>query len=193
MSNWVAKMKDADLLSSEVLVDKPKRFIREVLRMPDGQEIDWYFVDTTPSVMTVPVTADRQVVLVKQYRHNLKRDTLELPAGIVSAEEPTDDAALRELVEETGYTLTAEGQFYPLGGYYSLPSETNKYVHFCLATPVQLSGPAQGDTEIEKYFAMSTVTMPFDEALSQVGTTIHGLETVGALLLAQQQLDKLAG
>nr|BFE63099.1 NUDIX hydrolase [Dactylosporangium thailandense] len=191
MSNWVAKMKDATLLSTDVLVDKPKRFVRELLRMPDGQEIDWYFVDTTPSVMTVPVTADRHVVLVKQYRHNLKRDTLELPAGIVSAEEPTADAALRELVEETGYTLTDEGQLHALGDYYSLPSETNKYVHFYLAAPVRLSGPAQGDTEIEKYFDMSVVTMPFGEAMAQIGKTIHGLETVGALLLAQQQLEKL--
>lgn len=190
-ANWVAKMKDAELLSSEVLLAKPKRFIREVLRMPDGQEIDWYFVDTTPSVMVVPITEAGNVILVKQYRHNLKRDTLELPAGIVDRDEPTADAALRELVEETGYTLTDAGQLHPLGNFYALPSETNKYVHFYLATPVRLAGAAQGDTEIEKYFDMSTVEMPFDEAIGAMGKTIHGLETLGALLLARQHLTTL--
>lgn len=187
-ANWVAKMKDATLVSSEVLLAKPKRFMREVLRMPDGQEIDWYFVDTTPSVMVVPITAEGNVILVKQYRHNLKCDTLELPAGIVSEGEDPADAALRELVEETGHVMAPSAAIHPLGAYYSLPSETNKYVHFYLATPVVDAGPAQGDTEIEKYFDMSVVEMPFEEALSAVGRTIHGLETLGALLLARQQL-----
>lgn len=191
MSNWVAKMKDATLLSTEVLVAKPKRFVRELLRMPDGQEIDWYYVDTTPSVMVVPVTENGDVVLVKQYRHNLKKDTLELPAGIVSADEPTADAALRELVEETGYTLAEGGRLHSLGNYYSLPSETNKYVHFYLATPVKLTNKAEGDTEIERYFDMSVVHMPFSEAMTQIGKTIHGLETVGALMLARQVLASL--
>ncbi|WP_426510330.1 hypothetical protein ACPPVO_06405 [Dactylosporangium sp. McL0621] len=103
-------------------------------------------------------------------------------------------AALRGLVEGTGYTLTAEGRFHALGGYYSLPSETNKDRHLYLATPVQLPGPAHGEAEIETYFDMSVVfTMPFDEAVAQVGKTIHGLETVGAMLLAQHQLEKLRG
>lgn len=192
MTNWVAKMKDATLLSSEVLVDKPKRFVRELLRMPDGQEIEWYFADTTPSVMVVPVTEDGDVVLVKQYRHNLKKDTLELPAGIVAADEPTAEAALRELVEETGYVLADSGTVHALGRYYALPSETNKYVHLYLATPVRPNGKAQGDTEIEKYFDMSTVHMPFDEAISEIGGRIDGLETVGALLLAQKTLAGLS-
>lgn len=187
MSNWVAKMKDATLLSTEVLVAKPKRFVRELLRMPDGQEIDWYYVDSTPSVMVVPVTENGDVVLVKQYRHNLKKDTLELPAGIVSAEEPTADAALRELVEETGHTLAEGGRLHPLGNYHSLPSETNKYVHFYLATS-KTHQRGRGRHEIEKYFDMSVVHMPFDDALNQTGTKIHGLETVSALMLARKLL-----
>jgi ADP-ribose pyrophosphatase len=185
-TNFTAKMKDAELLSSEVLVAEPKRFVKEVLRMPNGHEIDWYFVDTTPSVMIVPITAAGNVILVKQYRHNLKRDTLELPAGLVGPDEPVEEAALRELVEETGQTLADGAKVLPLGPYYALPSETNKYVHLFLAAPVVLSSQAKGDTEIEKYFDMSTVEISFYEACASIGKSIYGLETVAALLLARQ-------
>ncbi|GAA3450335.1 hypothetical protein GCM10018962_21680 [Dactylosporangium matsuzakiense] len=187
--DWVANMKDSTLVSTDVLLEKPKKFVHEKLRMPDGQEIDWYYVHSAPSVMVVPVTAEGDVILVKQYRHNLKRDTLELPAGVTEEGEDPRDAALRELVEETGHVMAEGAEIQPLGPYYALPSETDKYVHFYLAAPVVSAGAPQGDTEIEKYFDMSVVVMPFDEAISALGRTIHGLETLGGLLLARQALE----
>ena len=47
-------MKDARVLKTEVLVPTPKRFVRELVEMPDGYRCDWYFTDTPPSVMIVP-------------------------------------------------------------------------------------------------------------------------------------------
>jgi ADP-ribose pyrophosphatase len=61
----------------------------------------------------------------------------------------------------------------PLGSYFSLPSETNKHTHVFLASPVIQSGPAGGDTEIEKYFDMSVVLIPVEDALSGVGDHHH--------------------
>lgn len=184
-----ASMRDAELVSTEVLLAKPKRFVCEMLRMPDGLEIDWYYSDVPESVMVVPVTASGNVVLVQQYRHNLKSDTLELPAGVATKDEPLDVAALRELTEETGYVLSQDAALERLGRFYALPSETNKWVSFFLARPVIASGPAIGDTEIERYFDMSIVEMPLGQALNAVGRTIHGIETAGALMLARQQLQ----
>jgi 8-oxo-dGTP pyrophosphatase MutT (NUDIX family) len=181
-------MKHAELLRTDVLLEKPKRFVCEMLRMPDGQEIDWYYADTAESVMVVPVTAEGNVVLVRQYRHNLKADTLELPAGIIAAGESPHDAALRELVEETGYTLAGgTDSLEPLGRLYALPSETNKYVNFFLARPAEVTHAASGDTEIEKYFDMSVIEMPFTEALNAIGSGITGIETAGALMLASSR------
>jgi hypothetical protein len=37
-------MKDARLIETEILLSKPKRFVRETLAMPDGYECDWYYV-----------------------------------------------------------------------------------------------------------------------------------------------------
>jgi ADP-ribose pyrophosphatase len=189
-TNWVAKMKDSTLVTKEILLPTPKRFVREVLRMPDGNEIDWYYVDTPGSVMVVPVTEAGNVVLVRQYRHNLKADTLEAPAGIIHEGEEPCDAALRELQEETGHTVASRADLVPLGCFYSLPSETNKYTHVYLAWPSLHSGPAVGDAEIERYFDMSTVLLPFADAVASVGRVIHSMETVGALMLAQRHLTE---
>ena len=126
-------MKDARILETEILLPKPKRFVRETLQMPDGYQCDWYYVDTPPSVMIVPLTADGNLVFVRQYRHNLKSHQLEFPAGTISENEEPEAAALRELEEETGHALAAGARMQPMGAYYSLPSETNKYTHVFLA------------------------------------------------------------
>jgi len=114
-----------------------------------------------------------------------------IPGGFVREDEPLDEAARRELEEETGFTLAAPATaMRPLGSYYSLPSETNKYTHVFLASPVVQSGPARGDTEIEKYFDMSVVLIPAEDALSGIGTAITSMETVGALMAARSVLQE---
>jgi ADP-ribose pyrophosphatase len=182
-------MKDAQLIETETILARPKRFVREVLAMPDGNKIDWYYIDTPASVMILPVTADGTVVLVRQYRHNLKRHTLELPAGTIHKGEDPEEAAIREMEEETGFTLPAGASLHFLGRYYSLPSETNRYTYFFLARPVISAGAACGDTEIEKYFDMSVTEMPLGTVFDSIGVGIEGIETAGALLLARQHVQ----
>jgi ADP-ribose pyrophosphatase len=181
-------MQYARLVGTEILVPKPKRFVRETLVMPDGYECDWYYVDTPPSVMVVPVTEDGRLVLVRQYRHNLKSYQLEFPAGTMHQAENPEAAARRELEEETGYAPVAGARLRPLGSFYSLPSETNKYTHVYLARPVTEAGPARLDTEIEKYFDMSVVLLGVEQALDGIGSTITSMETIGALMAARAEL-----
>jgi ADP-ribose pyrophosphatase len=55
-------------------------------------------------VNIVALTPAGQLVLVRQWRHGTRRFELELPAGMVEPDETPEQAAARELREETGYT-----------------------------------------------------------------------------------------
>lgn len=75
----------------------------------DGATHWWDAVERPQSVRNVaaifPVTLERTVVLVEQFRPPVETRALELPAGLCDIPgEPFEVAALRELQEETGYT-----------------------------------------------------------------------------------------
>ena len=55
-------------------------------------------------VNIIPLTPEREVVLVRQYRHGIDAITLEVPGGLIDPGETPLEAALRETLEETGYS-----------------------------------------------------------------------------------------
>ncbi len=77
---------------------------KDTIRTPDNK-IEYYdFIGHQGAAAVVPVKDDGKILMVKQYRNALDRFTLEIPAGgLKNADEPTRDAAARELEEETGY------------------------------------------------------------------------------------------
>ena len=76
----------------------------DTIIVPNGNVVHWDFVKHNGAAAVVPITDDGKVVMVRQFRNALDRETLEIPAGgLDSLDEPTLDAAARELEEETGY------------------------------------------------------------------------------------------
>jgi ADP-ribose pyrophosphatase len=80
-------------------------FCRDTMKLPDGSLAQWDFVrHPTGGACVVPVLSDGRILLERQYRPAIDRETLELPAGARdSGQEDSMDAAARELEEETGY------------------------------------------------------------------------------------------
>lgn len=103
---------------SEVCMDKYERIDRELVhkgaiidyyqdtvKIPNGNVAKWDYIKHKGAAAVVAVKEDGKLLMVRQYRNALDRETLEIPAGgLNDVDEPTDIAAARELEEETGYT-----------------------------------------------------------------------------------------
>jgi 8-oxo-dGTP pyrophosphatase MutT (NUDIX family) len=91
-------------------------------------------------VNVVALTPEEKLIIVRQYRFGTQEETTEIPAGIVEPGETSKEAAMRELMEETGYT-SAEWEY--LG--YVEPNPAfmdNRCHHWVARNAVQMSPPA---------------------------------------------------
>ena len=70
--------------------------------MRQGEE-PYYSLKLPDYAVVVAITEEQRVLIVRQYRPAVEHDTLELPSGLVDAGETPEEAARRELLEETGY------------------------------------------------------------------------------------------
>ena len=79
-------------------------FYKDTVQVPNGNVVEWDYIGHKGAAAVVPVREDGKLLMVRQYRNALDRYTLEIPAGgLNGSDEPTRDAAARELEEETGY------------------------------------------------------------------------------------------
>jgi ADP-ribose pyrophosphatase len=64
----------------------------------------FYSIKQADYVSVIAITAESDLVLVRQYRPAVEAYTLELPSGLVDEGSTPEAAAMRELEEEAGYT-----------------------------------------------------------------------------------------
>lgn len=114
---------------------------RTYARSPvDGSEHDFYRILSVDWAQVVPVTADGDIVMIRQYRHGAERVTLEVPGGLVDPGERPEEAAARECLEETGYRAA---DLMPLGALYPNPALFNHRLHAFVARGVERVGEIQ--------------------------------------------------
>jgi 8-oxo-dGTP pyrophosphatase MutT (NUDIX family) len=75
----------------------------QVLEAKGNGEWPNYSIDSPDFVCIVAVTEKGELLLVRQFRHAVGTVTLELPAGHVEKDETPEQAARKELLEETGH------------------------------------------------------------------------------------------
>lgn len=91
---------DRTLVHKGAIID----YYQDTVKVPNGNIVKWDFIGHKGAAAVVAVNEEGKLLMVKQYRNALDRETLEIPAGgLNSIDEPTDVAAARELEEETGY------------------------------------------------------------------------------------------
>ena len=94
------------LIESKILCSFPIYSLRQDTRQSPrtGKTHNFLVLDSTDWVNIVPVTPQGNVVMVQQFRHGTASTVLEIPGGMMELEgETPEQAASRELVEETGY------------------------------------------------------------------------------------------
>ena len=104
--------RDWEVVSSEHLQDCAVfRVVRNQARSPrSGRLHPFYCIEAAPWVNVVALTDADELVMVRQFRHGSRGVTLEIPGGLVDPGEAPAEAAVRELLEETGFVAgdTAE-------------------------------------------------------------------------------------
>ena len=147
------------------------------VRFPDGRETRREVVEHRSAVAIVPLLPDNRVLLVRQWRHPVGEELVEIPAGLLEPGEQPIECAQRELAEETGYDAR---RIEPLASFYSSPGFTDELLHLFLATDLR---PAQGTPDEDE--AVEAMVVPWDEALAMCwdgrirdGKTLFGLLAV---------------
>ena len=79
---------------------------------------DYFGLDLKDFCEVVAVTPARELLLAREYKHGARRIMTTLPAGFIEPGESPEEAARRELLEETGYSAPA---FQLLGSFQLVP------------------------------------------------------------------------
>lgn len=149
----------------------------DTVELPDQKYSKREIVEHAGAAAVVPITTDGQVVLVRQFRKPMEEIMLEIPAGRLELKETPENCALRELAEETGYSV---GSVEPLTIYYPSPGFSTERIHIFLASDLT-EGRATPDED--EY--LEVVTMPMEEALSMIlDGSIKDSKTIIGLLMA---------
>ena len=167
-------IKEWELIESNIDRDYKVFKIRNVQAISPrtNNKGQFYTIETNDWVNIIPVTENDEVVMIKQYRHGSQEITLEIPGGLVD-DEHHRDAALRELLEETGYK--GETVRY-LGAVNPNPAIFNNLCHTYLVDKVKkVSGKKLDPNEDIDVIHIPVAEIP---SLIETGVISHALVVV---------------
>jgi 8-oxo-dGTP pyrophosphatase MutT (NUDIX family) len=171
------------VLGSKQLISERWLQLREDrVRLANGHEIERFHVIHGPDwASALCVTEASEVVLVRQYRHGIASSSLELPAGVIEPHETPEEAARRELVEETGYESSDWVRIQTVS---TEPARHTTSAHFFCARGARLTQqPTPEESEV-----LEVVKVPLADLarLAADGSIVHGVH-IGAILVALQR------
>ncbi|MCL2621015.1 MAG: NUDIX hydrolase [Defluviitaleaceae bacterium] len=86
----------------EIYNGRVVRLVVEEINLPNGGKTIREVVHNPDYSAVLPVDSDGNIWFVRQYRHSVGQEVLEIPAGVIDDGETPEECALRELEEEIG-------------------------------------------------------------------------------------------
>jgi ADP-ribose pyrophosphatase len=164
-----------EYLGSRLIYDGWAKVQLDTLRSRrTGKQNDFISVTVDPGVAVLALTDQDEAVLVEQYRNPLKKVQLEPPGGGIKPTERLEDAAARELQEETGYRageLTYLGMLHPAGGILNIP------LHAFLARKL-----TKGEQKLDDLEEVTVRLVPYQQLRQELRENKHTEISLYALL-----------
>ncbi|WP_211745111.1 NUDIX hydrolase [Paenibacillus sp. Marseille-Q4541] len=127
----------------------------DTVTLPNGQTGTREIIRHPGAVAVLAVRGDRMLV-VDQYRQALGRTELEIPAGKLDPGEDPEEAAKRELREETGFRA---GSLKPLPAFYTSPGFADEVIYLYMADELK-----EGEMELDEDEFLEVSEITLDEA-----------------------------
>lgn len=185
--NGDSKPSHWDVLSDEQEADCRIFEVRRLrCKHPDEREGEFFVLDTSDWVNVIALTAEENLILVRQYRFGSGELSWEVPGGVIDPGEDPVEAAVRELKEETGY-LGESARV--IASCRPNPAILRNRCHFVLVEGARLTSETAFDPNEE----LQTSLLPLMEAFSWVknGRIEHALsiDALFYLWLERQGLE----
>jgi ADP-ribose diphosphatase len=159
-------------ISSERVADCRVFKVREDTceRESDKKRSTFFVVENPDWVNIIALTKTREVVLIEQFRYGTEEIILEIPGGMIDADESPEMAARRELLEETGFS---SDEFILLGKSHPNPAIQNNTIFHYLAVNCEKTH----DTTFDEHESVVTKTVSLAEIKNLIleGRITHSL------------------
>jgi len=169
------------LKQKRIYQGKVFRVEQDEVRLPNGLTGSREVV-RHPGAVGILALKEEKILLVRQYRYALGRETLEIPAGKLDWGEEPEVCAIRELREETGY----QGKVEKLGEIATSPGFTDEIIHLYRAADLVWAPLTTDDDEF-----INVESVPLAEAAEQARRgEITDAKTALAILLGLNDFAK---